>query len=60
MMSIGITLEDRGYNCGICRECGEKLELYTFDSLGSRGYGCGKCSYYTWVSYRCVDGFGRR
>lgn len=59
MASIGITLEKRAYNNGVCPECGEKLELFTFDSQGGRGYGCVKCPYHTWVSYRCVDRFGK-
>ena len=47
---------------GVCPICGEKLEHFDDDSQGGRGYCCPstKHSYYTWVSWRCVDkNFGK-
>ena len=54
---IGIHLEKKGFNNGVCPYCKRKLELFDYDSQGGRGYTCKnpKCGYYTWVSYKCVD-----
>ena len=52
---IGIYLEKKSYNRGICIECGKKLRLFDHDSHGGRGYCCDNCCYHTWVSYNCVD-----
>ena len=55
MMMLGIYLESRAYNKGICPECGDNLRNFDTDSQGGRGYCCDKCGYNTWVSYYCVD-----
>lgn len=52
---LGIFLEKKGYNNGICPHCGNKLYFFDMDSQGGRGYACEKCYYHTWVSYNCVD-----
>lgn len=52
---IGICIETRLYNKGICRTCHKKLEFFDYDSRASRGYKCPLCSYTVWVSYDCVD-----
>lgn len=54
---VGISIERKRYNNGICPKCGEKLILFCHDSLGERGYGCSnwECDYTAWVSYRSVD-----
>ena len=53
-VTIGITLEKKGFNNGICPHCNKKLRNFDTDSLGGRGYCC-ECGYHTWVSYKCVD-----
>jgi hypothetical protein len=55
--SIGIRLEKKGFNNGICPYCKRKLVHFDTDSQGGRGYTCKNtnCGYYTWVSYKCVD-----
>ena len=52
--SIGIMLEKKDFNNGICPHCNNKLRNFDTDSQGGRGYKC-NCGYYTWVSYNCVD-----
>lgn len=52
--SIGIILEKKSFNNGICPHCNEKLRNFDTDSQGGRGYKC-DCGYQTWVSYKCVD-----
>ena len=49
---IGITLEKRGYNHGICPHCNKPLRHFDTDSQGGRGYICDEC---TWVSYNIID-----
>ena len=55
---IGITWciisERRGWNHGICPECGEKLRHFDCDSQGGDGWCCDKCRYKTWVSYKKI------
>ena len=61
-LPCAIISEKREFNNGICPICGEKLEHFDNDSQGGRGYCCPstKHSYYTWVSWRCVDkNFGK-
>ena len=55
MVSLGIWLEKRDFNNGICPHCGNKLYFFDMDSQGGRGYKCEKCYYHTWVSYKTVD-----
>ena len=52
---VGILLEKKEYNRGICPYCGKKLVQLDTDSQGNRGYVCYECSYYTWISYPFVD-----
>ena len=52
---IGICIETKLYNKGVCRICNQKLEFFDYDSRASRGYKCPLCSYTVWVSYDCVD-----
>lgn len=52
---LGIYLEKKDYNQGICKNCGAKLRLFDYDSHEGRGYCCDNCRYHTWVSYKCVD-----
>lgn len=52
---IGIRLEKKAFNGGVCPLCGRNLRLFDFDSQGGRGYKCEYCGYHTWVSYNCVD-----
>ena len=52
---IGITLEKREFNNGVCKHCGKNLRYFDSDSQGGRGYICDDCGYCAWVSYRCVD-----
>lgn len=52
---IGICIEKREFNNGVCKECGEPLRWFDVDSQGSRGYKCRKCDYITWVGYNIVD-----
>lgn len=47
-------MERRGFNGGICPECGARL--YHYDNVNtSRGYACAKCDYFTWVTLSSVD-----
>ncbi len=55
MVPIGLFLEKRYFNDGICPNCGEKLKYLYEDSQGSRGYHCENCHYRTWVSFNAVD-----
>lgn len=59
LIPTAIILEKRDYNRGFCKECGGRLKLFSIDSQGGRGYWCRNCNYHTWVSYNCVDKFGR-
>ena len=52
---IGIEIEKNRFNKGICPNCGDKLLLFDYDSMSSRGYICGSCQYTIWISYNCVD-----
>jgi predicted amidophosphoribosyltransferase len=52
---IGIMLEYRDFNHGICPYCWTKLRYFDTDSQGGRGYCCDTCGYHTWVSYGFVD-----
>lgn len=52
---IGMFLERRDFNNGICVNCGSKLIHFDNDSQGGRGYCCDNCGYSTWVSYNSVD-----
>lgn len=52
---LGIYLEVKEYNHGICKVCGNKLKYFDTDSQGGRGYICYDCHYYTFVSWPCVD-----
>lgn len=55
-ISIGLHIERKNFNNGICPKCGGQLELFDIDSHGERGYKCGSCEkYQTWVSYHTVD-----
>ena len=55
LTSIGILLEKKAYNNGICPICGGELLLFVYDSGGCRGYECRHCTHCVWVSYKCVD-----
>lgn len=52
---IGICLEKKGFNNGICPLCGTKLRYFDSDSQGGRGYCCDNDDYHTWVSWNTVD-----
>lgn len=52
---IGIHIEKKGFNKGVCPRCGKKLRLFDCDSQGGRGYTCDRCQYKSWVSYFTVD-----
>ena len=52
---IGILIENKGFNGGVCPRCGKDLRLFDHDSHGGRGYKCDGCHYTTWVSYFTVD-----
>lgn len=52
---IGMYLEYKEFNNGICPKCGKRLKHFDTDSQGGRGYCCCDCHYFTWVSYDCVD-----
>lgn len=52
---IGICLERKDFNNGICPLCGTNLRYFDSDSQGGRGYCCDNCSYRTWVSWNTVD-----
>lgn len=54
-MLLGIYLEYKDYNHGICKVCGNKLKYFDTDSQGGRGYKCTSCDYFTFVSWECVD-----
>ena len=51
---IGILLEKKDYNLGICPHCKKKLLLFDTDSHGCRGYICEECCYCSWLSYPFV------
>lgn len=59
LIPIGIHMEKKAYNRGFCKKCGRRLKLFGRDSYGGRGYWCHNCNYHTWVSFNCVDKFGR-
>lgn len=52
---IGICIERRLYNKGVCRWCHQNLVFFDYDSRGGRGYRCSLCGNTIWVSYDCVD-----
>lgn len=52
---IGMYLEYKDFNNGICPKCGKPLIWFDTDSQGGRGYCCNKCRYFVWVSYSCID-----
>ena len=52
---VGIHMESRAYNNGVCPVCGHELRHFTTDSKGPRGYFCKDCGYVVWVSYSIVD-----
>ena len=52
---VGIHIESRAYNNGVCPVCGHELMHFATDSKGSRGYFCKDCDYVAWVSYSIVD-----
>lgn len=52
---VGIIMERKDFNNGICPECSKQLKFFDTDSQGGRGYCCHHCGYYTWVSYGIVD-----
>lgn len=52
---IGIIIETRNWNKGICRNCGNKLYFFDYDYTGGRGYRCEHCYHKVWISYNCVD-----
>ena len=54
-LPIGLPLEKRKFNNGVCPECGAKLSHFANDSQGGRGYICDVCGYCTWVSHKSVD-----
>ena len=55
MPFIGIHIERKGFNGGICSRCGKELRLFDHDSQGGRGYTCDGCGHKVWVSYFTVD-----
>ena len=52
---LGVLMEKKNFNKGICTECGSKLRLFAYDSHGGRGYCCTHCVHHVWGSYNCVD-----
>lgn len=52
---IGMYLEYKDFNNGICPKCGKPLILFDTDSQGGRGYCCSKCMHVAWVSYHWID-----
>lgn len=52
---IGMYLEKKRFNHGICIKCGKKLKLFDCDSQDGRGYYCDNCYYSAWVSYNSID-----
>lgn len=52
---IGIIVESRLYNKGVCRWCHQNLIFFDYDSHGGRGYECTLCGNKIWVSYDIVD-----
>lgn len=55
IISVGVFLEKRDFNNGICPDCGATLRFFDTDSQGGRGYCYDNCLYHTWVSYDTVD-----
>ena len=55
LTAIGIQLEKKGFNNGVCPRCGTFLRHFDNDSQGGRGYICDKCLYVTWVGFKSVD-----
>ena len=52
---IGIWLERKEFNNGLCLRCQERLKFFDYDSHGGRGYECMSCGCKVWVSYNTVD-----
>lgn len=52
---LGIILEKRAYNKGICKYCGKPLRHFDTDSQGGRLYTCPDFCSLVSVSYNCVD-----
>lgn len=52
---IGIWLERKEFNNGVCLRCQERLKFFDYDSQGGRGYKCESCGYKVWISYNTVD-----
>ena len=57
---VGIRIEKRLFNGGICIYCDGKLKLFDYDSHGGRGYKCQRCRQTIWISYDEVDDGGKR
>lgn len=53
--ALGIILEKRNYNKGICKYCGKPLRHFDTDSQGGRLYTCPDFCSLVAVSYNCVD-----
>lgn len=53
--ALGIILEKRNYNKGICKYCGKPLRHFDTDSQGGRLYTCPDFCSLVSVSYNCVD-----
>lgn len=52
---IGMYLEYKDFNNGICPKCGKQLKYFDIDSQGGVGYCCKDCHYYIWVSYNWIE-----
>lgn len=52
---VGIYIEYKDFNNGVCPKCGNPLMPFDTNSQGGRGYCCRKCVYFTWISYDWID-----
>ena len=55
LIFLGIILEKRDYNKGVCKYCGKPLRHFDTDSQGGRLYTCPNYCSLVSVSYNCVD-----
>ena len=55
IIPVGLFLEKRDFNNGVCPDCGATLRFFDMDSQGGRGYCCDNCLYHTWASSDTVD-----
>lgn len=50
LIALGVQLEMKAWNNGICKKCGGKWRQFDTDSQGGRGYKCDG-GHYEWISY---------